>query len=431
MPKGDRTFETNINTLFDELYYAKQWGRPSILIVAANDHWTRNRAMAALEKKLRKSAGLSVARINLTDIATSLVPSLKTLDRSGSIVYFAHNLLQFEGHDRALVYKALNMQRELFVEGSLKLVFWLRMNEASLLPVHAPDFWAFRHRVIEFFDAKKIPHSEVGTSLLCWHNGELRDPPSEMKRRIDENLQRISEAGALTDSKIRICCELAGQYWQMGEVSSAYRYAREGLEHTRANPIGREHHNLLNALAIIFFSQKKYADSADILIKLAKQTDDPIIHMNLAIALVCTARRRQGLLLAVRTANMHTANPVFRSRLGYLYFLTGRLDQAIESFGAAFDQDTNESHLVASAICQHHLGHHRRAADGLHGLVIETHIGRACREILNGEDGAAMNTLSTFVWDRGIGWELLLRNPNLWMAVHPRDFNEVVKGWRP
>ena len=51
---------------------------------------------------------------------------------------------------RGVIYRALNFQRELLVENRIILVLWLGTPEAAELALQAPDFWAFRHRVVEF-----------------------------------------------------------------------------------------------------------------------------------------------------------------------------------------------------------------------------------------------------------------------------------------
>jgi tetratricopeptide (TPR) repeat protein len=44
------------------------------------------------------------------------------------------------------------MRREFFVDYSIRVILWLAKGEAIELSRHAPDFWAFRHRVFEIND---------------------------------------------------------------------------------------------------------------------------------------------------------------------------------------------------------------------------------------------------------------------------------------
>jgi len=47
-------------------------------------------------------------------------------------------------------YRSLNYQRERLVEGQVKVVFWLTGEEVRSLATGAPDFWAWKHRIIDF-----------------------------------------------------------------------------------------------------------------------------------------------------------------------------------------------------------------------------------------------------------------------------------------
>jgi tetratricopeptide (TPR) repeat protein len=67
-------------------------------------------------------------------------------------VYFVQGLQWGGGEDGRNAYRALNIRREYFVDYRLRFILWLTEKEAYYLPRYAPDFWAFRHRVVEFFD---------------------------------------------------------------------------------------------------------------------------------------------------------------------------------------------------------------------------------------------------------------------------------------
>ena len=66
------------------------------------------------------------------------------------IVFFVSEISNADGITSGKIYGALNLHRELLVEQRIRVIFWLTEAEAAQLPHRAPDFWAFRHRVIEF-----------------------------------------------------------------------------------------------------------------------------------------------------------------------------------------------------------------------------------------------------------------------------------------
>jgi hypothetical protein len=65
-------------------------------------------------------------------------------------VFFVTGIGRNDEPERRDIYRALNFHREMLVENRVILVLWLAAAEAAELPYLAPDFWAFRHRVVEF-----------------------------------------------------------------------------------------------------------------------------------------------------------------------------------------------------------------------------------------------------------------------------------------
>ena len=51
--------------------------------------------------------------------------------------------------------RRMSLQREYFVDRRIRIVFWLTQNEIVKLAHAAPEFWAHRHRVVEFVEAPK------------------------------------------------------------------------------------------------------------------------------------------------------------------------------------------------------------------------------------------------------------------------------------
>ncbi len=142
-------FEDCVNALLDELQLAIQWNRPSILLAVVPVGKTRLRAQKFLEEKLIED-GQHVRRFSVAakkfDVARELSSTKPLMDT----VFFVSGLAFGGGRNDSNAYRALNMRREILVDNQLKIVFWLTPKEAQALPQRAPDFWAFRHRVIEF-----------------------------------------------------------------------------------------------------------------------------------------------------------------------------------------------------------------------------------------------------------------------------------------
>src|SRR5512140_2575132 len=193
LPSGRMPFEENINTLLEELDLAARWDRPSLLLAVHKSKFGQDKAETALEERLGK-LGHSVVRVTV-DRDTSDVPHLIAgMHAPVSTVFFVSNLDWGGGSARKDAYRALNIYRELFVDAHIRAVFWLTTNEAATLARFAPDFWAFRHRVIEF-TGQRIPRKvNLPAGALLWDIQNNIDPYETLDARIavrEELLARL------------------------------------------------------------------------------------------------------------------------------------------------------------------------------------------------------------------------------------------------
>jgi len=142
MPKSSETLNQPLAILSDEIRLAVEWNRPSILVVLHKSRLAQNRAVTALEGML---TGFSVEYAKPDENAGRFLSVLLERVRSAQTIFFIKGLGKQEK-----IYHELNLHREKIIENHLKLVFWLLPKELAALSHRAPDFWAFRHRVVEF-----------------------------------------------------------------------------------------------------------------------------------------------------------------------------------------------------------------------------------------------------------------------------------------
>jgi len=142
MPKSSETLNQPLAILLDEIRLAVEWNRPSILVVLHKSRLGQNRAVTALASML---TGFSVEYVSPDENGARFLSALLERVRSVQTIFFIKGLGKQEK-----IYNELNLHREKIIENHLKLVFWLLPKELTALSHHAPDFWAFRHRVVEF-----------------------------------------------------------------------------------------------------------------------------------------------------------------------------------------------------------------------------------------------------------------------------------------
>ena len=144
-----KSFREGIDILMDELTLALQWQRPSILLAVHKSKAGQAKAQETLKREIIKK-NKNVKRVKISGTAPDVIKILCKTPDHDELVFFVSGIGIETGKKSGDVYRALNMHREWLVEEQIRVIFWLTNSEAAHLPHHAPDFWAFRHRVVEF-----------------------------------------------------------------------------------------------------------------------------------------------------------------------------------------------------------------------------------------------------------------------------------------
>jgi len=165
-PKAE-SFEERVDSLFDELAFSIRSDRPSILLVPYASEFIRADVELALRQRLAK---IDQQLIQFTAGEEQFdIPLLLSHhpDRKRA-AYSILGLSRGGGKAGANAYRALNIRREVLVDYRIRALFWLSGPEARQLSRHAPDFWAFRHRVVDFSrpaDINRLAETGAGTPL--------------------------------------------------------------------------------------------------------------------------------------------------------------------------------------------------------------------------------------------------------------------------
>jgi hypothetical protein len=154
--------KAGLEILADEIQLALHWQRPSILLAIQKSKQDMLKNQLALEQELIKTNKI-VKRLKFDKQDPDVINLMCRTPDHNEVIFFVSGMGYTNNIDNIKIYNALNLHRELLVEQNIRVVFWLTEQEAANLPYHAPDFWAFRHRVIEFAPTrgtKKKPPSK-------------------------------------------------------------------------------------------------------------------------------------------------------------------------------------------------------------------------------------------------------------------------------
>jgi len=146
-PEPSESFDERIAMLLEELSFAFQQQRPSILLVIYESESIRDRAERALEKRLAEN-GQPLVPFRVDECHFDIPLLLSQHPQRDRSIFSVTGLSRGGGKENANAYRALNIRREYFVDYAIRVVIWLDPEQAMALSRHAPDFWAFRHRVM-------------------------------------------------------------------------------------------------------------------------------------------------------------------------------------------------------------------------------------------------------------------------------------------
>jgi len=237
-----RFLEERIDTLFEELSFAIQWQRPSMLLVFYELEYIRKRAELALEKRLSE-IGQQVLQIKVDEKHFDIPLLLSQRPDRDQAVYSVSGLSSGGGRAGANAYRALNMRREYFVDYSIRVIIWLVGDEAIELSRHAPDFWAFRHRVVELNDfsdpdeqielyealISELPKQAESFSARLELLSALA-AQYQVKQAYDQSILRLKQ-GILIAKQLNNTVVLA-KFW--GNLGSVYRDLDQSTRAVRA-----------------------------------------------------------------------------------------------------------------------------------------------------------------------------------------------------
>jgi tetratricopeptide (TPR) repeat protein len=227
-------FEDRIDILFRELELATKWQRPSVLLAVYSSEYVRADADIALENRLHH-LGQSAYHIKIknregADVSLQ-ISELANLD---NVVFFVEGLRWGAGQDACYAYQTLNNHREFFIENQIRVVFWLTEKEAIDLAHFAPDYWAFRHRVIEFVDSPKPDQISPRILESAWQwTGEFTDTTEDLDAKIALRaalLTDLPSGNESTAARANLLLTLGILHWRRGDYERATQFLNTALD---------------------------------------------------------------------------------------------------------------------------------------------------------------------------------------------------------
>jgi tetratricopeptide (TPR) repeat protein len=225
------------------------------------------------------------------------------------------------------------------VENQIKVVFWLTPSEAANLPRFAPDFWSFRHRVIEFIARRTLGKVTLPAGVLIWQvqdSIDSFDPPETRIAAREQILAKLPRTNESLSTRIDLLYNIGYLYWVQGNSDRASKAFTEGLNLAKDYDLPQIRSKLLNGKAVIYYEEAHY-DRAMELYKQAivNNTEENSLLINLSATSCALGRNQQAITISKRALRMNSTDAKIWNRLGYIYCAMQKFDEALSCFTKA------------------------------------------------------------------------------------------------
>jgi len=344
--KRRESFKDRVAILFDELRLSIQFHRSSVLIAVYGSELIREKA----EKFLREgliTLGQNVCEMEIDGELFDLPALFEQHLVREDLVFFLSGLQWGGGVDGQNAYRSLNLRRDYFVDHQLRVVFWLTESEAANLPRLAPDFWSFRHRVVEFLEAPVRKRRRAYQGDLSWPNWESHnftddiDGEIRLRKQLLANLPSAPEANA---NRADLYLALAALSWAKGESMVSLAYLNRG----KGNALKTEEPSLIARLwmgmGFVSHAGERLDDAIEAYkFALEQQPKNPVIWIYLSKVYRDKSWMTEAIEASRKAIKLDPAVADYWNQLGNLYRDQRRMDDAIRSYQRAIELDSGVS----------------------------------------------------------------------------------------
>jgi len=341
--------DDRIDILFRELELAIRWKRPSILLAVFNSEHTHNEVESILKKRLL-AIGQDVHSFKIEDAEQADVPQyLTNLPHLEQKVVFVEGFRHGGGRKNTRAYRALNNGRDYFINRQVRAVFWLTTEEANDLAHHAPEFWGYRHRVVEFMENVDSRQSPLRTLGSIWQGtGEFTDAMEDIDNKIalrDSMLEELPKQTESTSARANLMISLGVLHFRKGNFDKAVSYSETAIK--MASKIKDKWFEAIckNSLALIQANTGKVSEAMSTLKQAAELAPDQIFPWNNMGNLLNELDRLDEALEAFHSAMQHNPeDPCCLNGMGNTYLKLGRTNDAYKNYQQAIQVAPSFAH---------------------------------------------------------------------------------------
>ncbi|MBI3161371.1 MAG: hypothetical protein HYZ23_02620 [Chloroflexi bacterium] len=421
-----KSFSEGVEILADEIELARQWNRPAILLAVHASKAGQAEAQDALEREIAGHGG-RVFCIAVESSAPDVIRVMSEANQPEDAVFFVSGIDNANQETDGRVYNALNLRRELLVEEKIRAVFWLTESEAAILPRLAPDFWAFRHRVVEFAPKRGKRNLPIPAGLFLWDDSIQETNENTARESLARHrtlLDHLPKEDDSISTRIDSMLALAHLYWILDDSKELADILQDGLVLIGKHPNPHDQARLLNAKAIDLHDRGNKADAGLCFAQAAGyEPANSAILMNNAIVLRGLGKNRDAILQGKRAIKQAAGNSRLWFALGCLLLSMEKVMDAIEAAAKASAlSPRNVDARLLTAICRHKMGQSVECARELEKISAPHNaLQQACIEALNGRLENVVTQLKSALGKGEIKQHHIQRDPNLFFLLSPAE----------
>lgn len=415
-PKIGKAVDERLNILLNEIKLATTWSRPSILLAVHKSKIQQEQVLCSMEQRLAELS-MAVAHVIPGKHQLDILNTIRQKPDRSKTVFFIRGL---GNHNE--IYTGLNLHREIIVENQIKLIFWLTTDEYINLAHQAPDFWAFRHRVIEFPARRSFSRILLPSGVLLWHEKYPLQKLETIRQKISsqENIVKNIPANADAVTNHATATDyLAHLYWLTGDNDKAENLWRQELETLNQFQLVEMKASLLNGQAISSYDRGAYQEALVLIEEaLSKRPEDGILWANHGVLCRAAGQSKRSLASIRKAIKIKPMAPEFQGSMGYMYMSMGKFDMARLLFEKSLNiNPKNIQFKLALAFCFSQLGYFEKFEELMKSISVgirdENSYLAICHTYLQGHKPAALNQLKDMLQAEKIPKSLPARDPSL------------------
>jgi tetratricopeptide (TPR) repeat protein len=350
--KRNLSFHKQAEKIFSELSISNQWKAP-IIIMAIYSTVHVYKDMVAMLAEKTATLEKEIVQIGFSEPTVDLVERIQAYDVQKTI-FSVVDLSTGSDQEDARIYQYLNLHREFFIEESIRMIVWLKPDELGKMTAFAPDFWAFRHLMVDLTANRATPkrHAEnLGVSLLVfpWRFADVDIAASLSYRQ--QSLASLPDVNETILMCANLQGEIAGLYFLLKKWDDALLALKNALAIMPEGHLVEIKGKILQGIAVLFLA-KEDGRQAEAMCKkaLALQNNHPECVVVLGQSQRKNGKNAEALKTINKALRLMPEDACSWNELGNIHFNLGHLDQSMAAYEKAFGYESDPRILLNQAL---------------------------------------------------------------------------------